>query len=617
MHMKRCLILLLALVAAAAPAGAYELVNKAHPRLIMDDEAFAGLRVEIEKGENKALVMMHESCLSLADQYGLDTLQLCNTKDASNMRILHWSRKALMRIFTAAYAYRYTGEERYLMHAEADIVRVCSFPDWNPSHFLDVGEMAAAVALGYDWLYNDLKPETRSLVVESLRSKAFAPAADSRQAWFYRKGTNWNQVCNGGLVCAALATFESNESISRRVIDDALRTNPLAMSASYAPDGNYTEGPSYWEYGTSYQVLMLTAFESCLGQDFGISASPGFSRTADYMMYSMGASGQYFNFSDNSAGDGPRGPIWYFAYKFDKPYAVYHELDLLESGRYVHTDLGRLLPLYVYYASKLDYQRISEPAAGMYAGRGITPLVMVRTGWNGDQSDRYLAIKGGSSSTNHAHLDVGSFVYDAYGLRWAADLGSQKYSDVETPIKRLDGSFWSMKQNSLRWEVFRLGNRQHNLLIVNDERYDVTGHAPLIGTVDDDESKGGSFDLSELYPGSLESAVRTAVIKFGEYLEISDALTAPAGKPASVRWNMVTPAAVELVEDGIVLTQKGKSLKLAASGADVQYRTWSADPGDYESPLKGCDGPNPGMTICGFTFDIPAGESVIITTTLK
>ena len=34
--------------------------------------------------------------------------------------------------------------------------KVCSYPDWNPKHFLDIGEMVTAVAIGYDWCYDYL-----------------------------------------------------------------------------------------------------------------------------------------------------------------------------------------------------------------------------------------------------------------------------------------------------------------------------------------------------------------------------------------------------------------------------------------------------------------------------
>ena len=35
-----------------------------------------------------------------------------------------------------------------------DLEAVCDvFPDWHPIHDIDLGEMAAAVAIGYDWMY--------------------------------------------------------------------------------------------------------------------------------------------------------------------------------------------------------------------------------------------------------------------------------------------------------------------------------------------------------------------------------------------------------------------------------------------------------------------------------
>ena len=44
------------------------------------------------------------------------------------------------------------------------------FNDWNPSHFLDVGEMTFALAIGYDWLFDQLdepsRKEIRTAIVE-------------------------------------------------------------------------------------------------------------------------------------------------------------------------------------------------------------------------------------------------------------------------------------------------------------------------------------------------------------------------------------------------------------------------------------------------------------------
>lgn len=69
-------------------------------------------------------------------------------------RLLGVSRMAFKRIFYLSYAYRMTNDERYAQRAEREMLAVSHFSDWNPSHFLDVGEMVMALSIGYDWLYD-------------------------------------------------------------------------------------------------------------------------------------------------------------------------------------------------------------------------------------------------------------------------------------------------------------------------------------------------------------------------------------------------------------------------------------------------------------------------------
>ena len=61
---------------------------------------------------------------------------------------------AVYYILTEAMAYRLTGDARFLTRAKSDLMAVAaSGQDWNPRHFLSVGEMSFAVGIGYDWLY--------------------------------------------------------------------------------------------------------------------------------------------------------------------------------------------------------------------------------------------------------------------------------------------------------------------------------------------------------------------------------------------------------------------------------------------------------------------------------
>ncbi|MBQ3332221.1 MAG: hypothetical protein IJG83_02245, partial [Thermoguttaceae bacterium] len=64
----------------------------------------------------------------------------------------------------------------------------------------------------------------------------------------------------------------------------------------------YTEGATYWMYGTSFNILLLTALKDTLGTDFGRSDAPGFSKTIHYYEQVFGPSGKTWNYSDSEEG---------------------------------------------------------------------------------------------------------------------------------------------------------------------------------------------------------------------------------------------------------------------------------------------------------------------------
>ena len=216
----------------------------AHPRLLMTtaDQKAIGEHIR----SNETWKRLHADILSECDRMvALPTLE----RKQIGMRLLATSREALRRIFFLSYAYRMTGEEKYFKRAEAEMLKAASFSDWNPSHFLDVGEMTMALGIGYDWLYPKLSESSRKTIREAIINKGFVPSYDTAYNWFLDAEHNWNQVCNGGLVCCALAIYETHPEEAQEIIDRAVETNRRAMEGMYSPDGNYPEGYGYWGYG--------------------------------------------------------------------------------------------------------------------------------------------------------------------------------------------------------------------------------------------------------------------------------------------------------------------------------------------------------------------------------
>lgn len=612
--MKRLLNLVMLLLAPMSLMASG--VQEVHPRIIFDSQEFRQLKNEIKSDRNESVSLMHGHLVSFADLCVADTAALRYVKDASNKRIWRVARRATNRLVSCAYAYKMTGRKEYLRKAEADLIAVCSFKDWNPNHFLDVAEMSVGVSLAYDWLYHDLKKATKAEVVRALTEYALKPSrlGNRKYTWFYNRANNWNQVCNAALTCAAFAVYEHCPEMAQAVIDDAVRTNRPVLEEIYAPDGAYPEGPGYWGYGTAYEALMLTAMESVLGTDFDLSSSQGFLKTGLFSIHSQGTTRRYFNFSDNSEQVGGNQALWYFAAKLNDPSILIYERELLKRPGYIDGGYIALTPMAIRHALTLDLEDSCGPDHTFYSAQGEIPVMMCRSGWG--RKDHYLGIKGGKDGYNHGHMDGGMFVYDAYGVRWAKDLYRQRYDEIEKGLAPFGKRLIDPSQDSWRWKIFRLNCRQHNTLTVNDRDHDVKAFVKMTGTENTPDRMAATFDLTPLFWGDLAKAERTAALCNGSHLEITDVLEAPSDRPAHVRWTMVTEAVPEITPEGIILSQKGIRMLLKAHGADVEYKTWSADPQDYDSPIKHIEDPNPNTYICGYEIAIPTATVYTITITL-
>jgi hypothetical protein len=128
-----------------------------------------------------------------------------------------------------------------VQRAEQEMLKAASFSDWNPSHFLDVGEMTMGLAIGYDWLYNQLSSQSKNTIEQAIIEKGLLPSFDERYNWFVNVNHNWNQVCHAGMTYGALAIWEKDRSLSAKVINRAIEkiANPMEH---YGPDGTYPEG---------------------------------------------------------------------------------------------------------------------------------------------------------------------------------------------------------------------------------------------------------------------------------------------------------------------------------------------------------------------------------------
>ena len=559
-----------------------------HPRILLLANEESGIQKNIEQDKNWALI--HQNILDEATEIiSLPTLERIQV----GRRLLDKSREALRRLFILSYAYRMTNEKKYFDRCEAELLKISQFIDWNPSHFLDVAEMTMAVSIGYDWLHKDLSETSRKQIKEAILQKGLLPSMDAKHNSWLKASHNWNQVCNAGMTYGALATFEDNPTLAMQIINRAKKSIELPLE-DYNPDGAYPEGFGYWGYGTSFHVLFLSVLQKLSLLDNAVNE--GFNKTAYYYQQMLGSSGQSFNYSDAGSGRGGLSPaMFWYANKLKNNSLLFNEKKYLNDKKMVN---NRILPAVMIWGSGLSLDNVPNPNSHVFVGAGKSPVAMMRTSWT-DADAIYLGLKAGSANVNHAHMDIGSFVVDALGERWALDLGMQSYESLESKGVGL----WNKTQDGQRWEILRYNNRYHNTLTFDDELQLVQENAEITQSTTAPNFMSAVTDLSNIYKNKVKDAKRGVAIMDKNLVVIRDEIT---NNEVSTRmqWTMVTPADVKILDYNTVeLTQNGKKMYMqVVSKNKISLKTWSTD------PVNSFDESNPGTIRVGFEVNLAANE---------
>ena len=594
-----------------------------HPRLLMRAGEEEALRPEgVYAQADSVIVAFSDAVLS----------EPTVTRTFIGRRLLGTSREALKRIFWLGYTYRTRGGEAYARKAIDEMLAVSAFSDWNPAHFLDVGEMTMATALGYDWLYDKMTADERKTVAQAIIDKGLKPALNENDAWFYTSEINWNSVCNAGMVYGALAVWEEDPAFCRSMLEKSLESNKLAYNAYEG--GGYPEGYNYWGYGTSFQIMLEAALASVI---------PGLTRnlpndflaSAEFIRFTSTPSGNCYSFSDSyRIATGQYMQAW-MKYWSGNPALLYPEVQIMQSTGFERLCEERLFPMFVLSLLNPSRPPDTVPEDHYYQCGGTTPIFVYRSGWT-SRNDDYLGIKGGLSMSSHAHCDQGSFYFESDGVAWATDLGMQNYNSLESAGVDL----WDMLQDSERWTVFRLGPFSHNILTVN-------GKVPKVNKAIDIRSTrnparpsrgnpaGAELNLGPMYDDDLDYYRR--IVHFdGDVLQVVDHVEA-GDSTCVIRWAMCSEAKATVSDDGSILLQAGghrrklsadfldpyQSLYIPgaerATTVDVPVLTPHTWPTTYDPSAPIVDGmqylhptdePNPGTSLVGFTFTLQPHQSV-------
>jgi hypothetical protein len=447
-----------------------------------------------------------------------------------------------------------------------NLLTVCAFDDWNPSHFLDTAEMSHAVGLGYDWLYSYLDEERRETIRAGLVKNGLVPALSAyEKSWWCKSEHNWNQVCNGGMIIGALAIAESQPQYAERIINLAIKSLPLALK-SYGPDGAWMEGPGYWSYATRYTAYGLAALKTALGTDFGLLQIEGLAEAGNFPIYTAGPRGLYLNFADcgEKSSRRPMPCMFWLVRTFDN--SLYAESEHAEI-----TDHSARAQHVVWYVPPPE--QVPQKALDCYF-RGPVEVAVFRSAWN-DPEALFVGVKAGYNQVNHGHLDLGNFELDALGVRWVRDLGSDNYN--------LPG-YWDGKRGGRRWDYYRLNSKSHSIPLLDGEDQDPLATSNFTKFETENSSAFVLVNLTNAYKKSAKKVTRgVRMLRDRKAVLVQDEFEIE--KPCEILWAMTTDAKITLEKEWIAKLTLGNK-KLIARVLSPYHAPFTVESAQQKPPQK-------------------------------
>lgn len=470
-------------------------------------------------------------------------------------------------IETLAFMYKITNEDKYAERAWSEIENICNYPDWNEDHFLDTSILSIAAAIGYDWLENYLNKEQKEIIENAIIEKALlkSKVLYDNNTGFTTLNHNWNIVCNSGMIVSSLAIAkDNNKELTFSIIKSAMKSIQLSL-LDYYRDGSSYEGVGYWGFSTHYLMYLISSLNESLNIENPFYGLIDYNKIAEFPLYITGEKGG-FNFGDDKLGYiESHYNLWLASITNNSKHTQYSKLAY--ENRKVVTIYDLL-----WYNTEL-YDKENETILDKLFNNNN--IVTMRSQFE-NSNGTFAALKGGKVGVNHGDLDIGSFVYDALGVRWAIDLGIENYG--------LDG-YWENDKLGKRWSYYRKRAEGHNTLVIGNS----INEDQVIGTenyiIQSDLNSINPYAILDMTNAYSDKAINvTRKIQFlngRKDLNIEDKFILKSED--TVAWQMHTNSGVEVLEDGktLILEQQGKKLKMVIlSDNDITIEVVDAIPSD-------------------------------------
>ena len=533
-------------------------LNISHPRIIAKDEDFNRIKVLIKDDENSRI--WYDKLKKNVESIVESDIIPYNKSNGLKLDL-----KSKDYIESLGFMYKLTADRKYAHRAWLEIQNICNYQDWNEGHFLDTATLSLAAGLGYDWLYDYLDESQRKFIEESIINKGLnkAKVLYDEKSGFTVLEHNWNIVCNSSLMVASLAIANNNNTkITLGTVENASKSIQRSL-VEYYKDGSSFEGPGYWEYATQNLMYAISTMESSLGIKNPFYLLVDYNKMAEFSPYITGMSGS-FNYSDDNGGFmASHYNMWLAKVTNKQEYTQYSKL------AYEKRKIVSIYDLLWYNPEAYGKGALNELDKVFDA----TNIVSMRSSLVNDNGT-YVGLKGGQAGTNHGDLDIGTFVFDALGVRWATDLGIENYN---VP------GYWDIEPLGQRWQYYKKRAEGHNTLTIGtsmNEDQVIGSNSKIIESNINGRDPYTILDMTSAYSDKAVDVTRKIGFTNNKKdLIIEDNFVLK--KQQEVAWQMNTRADVVILEDGktLLLEQDGKKLKMIiSSDCNLKIQVLEATP---------------------------------------
>lgn len=445
-----------------------------------------------------------------------------------------------------------------------------------------------------DHLLGDrLHPALRDRIRTEVDERVLTPyLARDDHFWLAPPASNWNAVCNSGVMIAALHLTEDPERRARIVTKGCHALGQYL--AAFDEDGCTAEGIEYWNYGFGHYVAVGAALAARTDGALSLLSPPIVADIAEYPLGVELSPGRYVQFSD--AEEHSRvspGTASLLGTALDKEGLGALGRDVLEEdGPTSGTPMSMGVLRDLLWASEVpaEWRRSAPPRAQFFGGLEW---------WfaRDDPSDPdglVAAAKGGHNDEHHNHNDCGTFMIHYRGESLLTDIGRPEY----------DRDYFIDDE---RYDYLTARSLGHSVPYVNgfEQAHGAEHAAAVVDRGGGDAAERFGLELAACYPdaAALDSLRRTVTLARGSpgSVTVSNEATFTTDGPRTYESVLISHFPMDVTEDGLVVTgERGRAtvtpsnaaasittdrLAAAVKGRDV----WRAriDPGTTEDAGSG------------------------------